>query len=362
MRNLLNSTRAASAALFITLLFIPFDNTYAQQGFSPYFVIDSFTLSETVPIKSALNDWEGNTFTRGKRQWTHNWLEAGIRYNHFSIGELRRVDYDLRFSKDLAEIYWRTSNKKEFEADQPYYARLQVNSFKAKGIRFAFHHEFEQLKYSIGISWLKANEFYDGKIVGDIFSTSETEYNFDLALDYHYTEDRLFDRVVDEPDGEGFSFDITLNYSWQQHNFHLRVKDLYGKIIWYDAPFTTGQAGSDRNDTDEDGFVIVNPTLSGFEGITNKYEQKLEPLSTIEYRFALNDEWQLGLMNKTQYGHSIQGANVSYGQNVKFNLGYWLDSEIIQAGFSYHRFHVSLGLDSLKEEDMEKLWLSISWQ
>ena len=353
---------AAYAALLFCLT--PMSHAYStMDDFSLYFHADSFIHSETVPIKSALNDWKGLDFQRGKRQWTHNWAEAGVRYQHLSLGYVTRMDYDLRFSKDLSEIYWQTSNRINFEPGKDYFAQLNVNSFKADGLRFAFHNQYRFISYEIGMSFLNAREFYDGQIVGAIQSLSTKDYDFDLSLDYHYSEDKLFDRSVTKPDGEGHAFDVQFQIDWKDHLFSADIKDISAKIIWHNAPYTTGQANSENNSTDGDGFIVINPTLSGIEGISTKHKQNLKTRSHIRYEYKLNNNLRIGGARKQQYGHALHAGSLTWIADSTYQISYWPQPELIQFSWRKGGFTVTAASDTLSTlNDAKTFWLAFGWR
>ncbi|MCG8311957.1 MAG: hypothetical protein MI976_01970 [Pseudomonadales bacterium] len=347
---------AAFAALFI-LLNCKF--AFSAEYPLPYFQFDSFTHSDTVPIKSAIDDWKGDEFRRGQRQWSYNWLEVGVRYKQFSLGRIVRTDYDLRFSKDLSELYWRTSNKQDFTPNETQAIYLRVNSFKGRGARFAFRHYHEQFHYQIGASVFNAYEFYSGTITGTAQTTSEKDYDFDLTLDYHYTEDRLFDRIVNEPDGRGYALDTSIAYRGKQHIASLTIQDIAARIKWTDAPYTTGVANSDRNTTDNDGFLVIRPTLSGFEGISPSFQQKLKSRKHFSYEYQFLAQWQLGLESRHQYGHSLQALSIHRLGTIDLKLNYWPRASITELTWTKSIFRIKLATDTRTLKNAESFWLSV---
>lgn len=331
---------------------------------SPYFKLDSFTYSETVSIRDTLNDWEGDTFNRGKRQWTWNWAEAGIRYDHWGIGFLYRVDYDLRFSKDLSEIYWKTKNKVDLPVGETFNAKLSANAFRSRGYRFTYHNTLAgNFSYTAGISYLSAYYMIEGDVQGNASVLTEKDYDFNLDLNYQYTKDTLFDREVEKPKGEGYALDISIAYQiTAQDHLQLQVSDLYGVITWKDAPVTTGTATSDRKRFDEDGYAIIDPLISGHEGILKSFEQRLEPRWFLSYQHTFDKSVGVRFKARQQYGHALYAIGSSYTKHGNWAIDYWVDNQLIELSWSHRAIKTSIGIDSLQKDEAKQFWLSFAFE
>ena len=158
----------------------------------------------------------------------------GVRKEHWSLGLVRRYDHDLRFTKSSSELYWLTSNQSPLPVGKQYDVNVEFNGFNASGVRFSF---FDTLKgvfrYSLGLSVLSAEYMIDGVLQGEAAVVSAVDFNYDATIDYHYTDDFLFDRTVKKPVGEGFSVDGFLSYDINQAtNVEIHVRDLLGEISW----------------------------------------------------------------------------------------------------------------------------------
>ena len=357
-----------SFARHFVLSIVFFLSTYSTSvscnEFSPYFSFDSFTYSETVSISDSLNNWEGDTFNKGKRQWTWNRVEAGIQYNHWSIGYLYRVDYDLRFTEDLSELYWLTENREDLPTGKTFDIALSANAFKARGYRFAYRNTLaNNISFSVGLSYLSAYYMIEGDIWGDATALAENDYEFNLDLDYQYTEDTLFDREVEKPKGEGLTLDASIAFhpSPKDH-VQIQVSDLYGVISWKDAPFTVGASTSDRKHFDENGYAVIDPLISGREGIIKTFKQRLDPRWFLGYQHDLTERVGVQLKARHQYGHALHAIGATYSKLGAWAVDYWVENKLIELSWARGSLRTSIGLDNLKKNQAKQFWVSFAYK
>ena len=333
----------------------------AQSDFGVYLDVESFTYSEPVSIDMAIEDWLGPDFERGDNQWTSNWAEAGFRWKNWSVGYLLREDYDLQFSEDLSELYWKTENKRPLDVGREYDVLLKVNSFSGEGFRFAFRDRKNHTFYQVGISYFEAQQLMDGELSGTAIATSTSDYDFNGEVLYHYHEDVLFDRPVTAPQGTGYALDATLKWDYEDHALFVNIKDLYGRIYWKDAPYTVGIANSNNTSIDSKGFKVVKPALSGVEGYDKEYVQKLSPRWHAEYDYSLNKYLSVGAAGHYQYDQFLYGVSVALGQKTGIRFTYWPEAELYQVHTSIAGFRVGLGANTTEVEAIDNVWLTISW-
>lgn len=337
----------------------------ADTPLSVYFKAETFTYSETVPIEAALHEWDTTDYEAGEQQWGWNWLEIGVRWKWFALGYLWREDYDLRFSEDAAELYWLTSNQASLPDDKRYNLDLRARHFQADGVRVAFrnHHSIAalQLDYQVGYSRFRAQDLIDGRLTGSAQTLDDSDYEYQADLNYHYSEDRLFEREVGELTGVGQAVDLALQVHFQQHRVKLSITDLYGIIDWEQAPYTEGTVDSDNKRYDSSGYVRVNPTLSGYEGVTATYRQRLDARYESEYEYLFSNRLAAGMMLRRQYDKTFVGASVALLQNQKLKLGYWPEIEMIQVQWRAQRWTVSVGADGVGD-GVRALSLLVAYQ
>ena len=353
----------------VVFAFLPFlvfgVRAYADNTVGVYFRLESFTYSETVPIAAAVHEWDTTDFDAGDQQWSWNWLEAGVQWGRFTLGYLWREEYDLRFSPDTAELYWRSANKLDLPVNAAYLIDLDASHFQADGFRIAFHDQRSvgplTMDYQLGFAGLDARDLIDGTLHGHAQTLADNDYEYAAELNYHYSEDRLFERVVEEPDGAGYAIDFALQLHYQQHRLALSVSDLYGYIDWERAPYTEGTIDSDNRSYDASGYVRINPTLSGYEGITEDFRQDLEARYTGSYEFQWSATVAVGVMYLQQYDETLLGPSVALSKHHKFRLGYWPEIEMLQLQWQTRGWTVSIGADGI-DEGVRALSLLLSYQ
>jgi len=330
----------------------------------PFFIFESWTFSEPLPIYSALNSLEGDDFEHGEIQWTWNWIELGFKYEKWGISLVQRYDYDLRFSKDTADLFWRTSNKYPLPEGEDYKIRLQVNSFHSTGIRFSFTDKLlESLDCTLGLSYLRADHLIDGLINGNATIINDSDYDFEARVGYYYSEDILFDRKVNEPIGRGFSIDA--EFTWLIENstlIEMQVRDLFARIYWEDSPYTTGKATSDSKKYDENGYVSIDPVLSGYEGIESVHVQKLDPRWYLKLEHPLTEEFSCLAQSRYQYSHALfgLGCTVALGNRSRLSTGYWPLNHTVEMRYMKNKFELIISADHTNIRKMRTFWISFS--
>lgn len=362
---MVNSVVLVRAALVALTLVMHCSALYANDSLGVYFKLESFTYSETVPIDAALHEWETTDFESGDRQWSWNWLEMGVQWGHFSLGYLWREEYDLRFSPDTAELYWRTANQLDLAPNTDYEIDLRARHFQASGLRFAFrnHHAFTvmALDYQLGFARFEAQDLIDGRLVGRGRTINNRDYDYVAELNYHYSEDRLFERQVEAPSGTGYAVDLALQAEYRQHRLSVVATDLVGAIYWRDAPYTEGTLNSDNKRYDASGYVRVNPTLSGYEGVSDEFRQPLQTRITADYDYAVSDRLAVGLMLQQQYDQALLAPSVALLASHALKLGYWPQTEMLQLQWRTPGWVISLGADGI-DEGIRALALRFAYQ
>ncbi|MGD8642398.1 MAG: hypothetical protein PVG89_17305, partial [Gammaproteobacteria bacterium] len=203
----------------------------ATAEFQPYLTLHSFTYVEPVSITYVFQN-DNNRFEGGDTALTHNWVETGVVYNNFGVGIIGRYDYDLKFSEDTAEFYHLTNNKKPLPEGRTFDLYLNAKHVYSNGVRFSYGYALtSNTDINIGLSYLKGTRLTDGTIQGRGVVLSENDYDFQFDVDYFYSEDTIFERRVDSPQGKGYSVDLSLNWDISQKlGLDLNVIDLIGRI------------------------------------------------------------------------------------------------------------------------------------
>ena len=325
-------------------------------------VVESYSYSEPVSIRSGLGDWDGQ-FYGGDRQWSHNWVEAGYHFGRWSISALYRRDIWLDTNNDTAELYYLATNKLPLEPGREYDLALSGYSFSGLGVRAAWiSHASDRLTVSWGFSVLNADDLLDGQFTGTATALADNDYEYEAEVDYVYSKDVLFNRPVARPDGMGASLDVSASYKPMSGvTLSATVVDLLGAIWWQEAPFTRATAFSDRRGYDENGYIIVEPAISGVEGIHKHYTQRLLPRAMLGIQAIVTPAWQAQAEYRYQYEQGLLGlgASRSIGTN-KIGVLIWPSVRAVGLNVEWGRVGFSLALDDVNLDDARTLWLGLT--
>lgn len=262
--------------VFLVLLLFILPVRAERSEITPYTEADLFTHTPSMALLDFIDDWSG-PFHAGERAQAHGWVVAGVEYRNWGIGILHQQQMDLRFAEDTARFYYLTENKRELEPAHRYDIDLDFRYTVMQGVRL--HRRFaagSDFRAVAGVSLLQGLELLQGNLRGGVTPLSDRDYDFDnLRIDYHYSEDKLFDREVVAPQGEGMSLDLALQWNiLKTLQTRLQGRNLLGHLRWKNAPHTTALVTSDNKEYDDEGYVTVHPALSGRHS-TQHYKQRL---------------------------------------------------------------------------------------
>jgi len=339
---------------------LAFTTPAGADGWGSYARAEVMAYSEPVAIETAFDDWKGRYSGDGDRQWAHLWAEAGFRNERWSVGALYRREADLRFSEDTAEFYHHVQNDLELPAGRRYELDLSGYHFELAGMRFGRRIELNpRLTLSLGATVFGADGLQRADVTGAATASSAYEYAYEGYVDYAYEEDLLFDRTSDSPTGYGASLDVGVQ--WQQPGafvVNLSVIDALGVIRWEDVPVTVAEVHSEQIGTDENGFVEVDPVLSGREGYRGSYDQKLKPRAQLSASAAVaNGFWADAELMCRQHA-CLYGLGASaYGVRVL----YWPQFDGVGLAVQRGRFEISLSADALELSKANAMFISIGY-
>jgi hypothetical protein len=238
-------------------------------GKEVYVRADGFAHSESKAVKSITGNWGGDLHP-GDVAFSVDRMEVGIVIDSWRIGYISRYDYYFEYSPDTAELINASKNKLPLTPGAHYDLYLYANTLVSKGLRIEYRQRYKDLSYGFAVSYLKGSRFSNGTIRGDAVSLSDKDYDFNFDVDYYYSQDKLFDRQVEQPQGRGYALDLDL--SWQvgdRLRLGLRADDILARMFWRDAPRTIATATSDTKEFDSSGYVRYKPVISGLETSQN---------------------------------------------------------------------------------------------
>lgn len=354
--------RRQSPLFFVAALLAGLSTSFPLGAAEGFFArAETLTYSEPVSIDTALKEWDG-PFFGGDVQWSANWVEAGYRRDDWSIAGLYRRDFWVGFSPDTAELYYRVSQRLPLDPGRRYTMDIRAYSFSATGARGSWRHRpLPGLSLQWGLSLFNASDLLAGRLNGHARALAENDYAYLASVDYSYDRDRLFEREVDAPRGLGASLDLALSYRLgERTSVRAQVVDLLGVIRWKDAPYTQARAYSNRVGYDDDGYIIVEPAIRGYEGNYAVYSQRLEPRLHLQFETPIGETLNGNLQYRYLFGQSLFGLGVSAPwRQALLGAQFW--PALASFGVDVRHRGMSLGivLDKLRYRDVRTLWLSI---
>ncbi len=325
----------------LPLLFTPM--AYADD-FNTYALLESFSYSEAIAIKAlATNQWNAKLYN-GDVAFTTDRIEIGAGWKQWKIGVFRRYDYFYEFTPDTALLKYSAENNQDLTPGKQLDIYLSANTLIANGLSLAFTHTVDNANFSVKASYLNAKNLTYGYFSGNAEVVSEKDYDLNFYVDYYYSEDKLFDRVVEAPGGDGFAIDINVDWQIKQWGFNLNIKDLFSRIYWRDNPRTIATGDTDTKRFDENGFLIFDPVISGLE-INQNFIQVLPKKIHFTTSYAWNDYSMLLDVQDFEIKrfYSI-GAGINKNSNERMAFFYNFTAQALK--FSYQNQWLSFSLMS----------------
>lgn len=348
-------SRPSGFSLSLLILLISCGSTAAAIS-KPYFRSTSFNYSEPVSISAAIDGWITPAFKKGDQQLSFSHLELGVALNNWRFGFIKRLEYFLNFSPDTADYYYRAQNDVPLDVGKEYQLHINASQFEASGLRVARGWNFQSgFNLELGISYLEAANLFVGELSGSQYTTD---------LKYFYSEDRILNRPVEDPDGRGMSMDMSL--LWQVSNrvtLETSITDVYGWLDWKRTPYTLLDADADQTMEDENGFVTFKPLAQGYEGTINSFRQSLKSRSFSTLTARVNPQYAATLSHRFQNEeHTLAfGGRWPY-RSVEFDARYWPETSLAELGMAANQWRLSLGVDSFERDKVQTFWLSLSFQ
>jgi hypothetical protein len=327
-----------------------------------YFIADGFAYSESKSIKSIADSNWNVELQPGDVSFSTDRVEAGVSLGRWQLGYIKRYDYYFEYSPETADGVHKVKNKTPLVPGEQFDLFLDANTMVSDGLRITFNQEYSQsFSYGVSVSYLRGELFNDGSLSGQAEVITDKEYEFSFDVDYYYSEDKLFDREVDPPQGRGYAVDLV--FGWQLSDklkFGFQAYDILTRMYWEDAPRTIATASSDTKEYDEDGYVIYNPVVSGLE--TNQ-----DYVQEIPRKIFLSADYSIGryVIDMVFRDYEIKsfylvGAGMNINNTSKIALSCNLTASACGVDYSNHWFRFKLITDDLKLEDALALELLLS--
>ncbi len=319
--------------------------------------------SETVPISAYGRDWQDTRFQDGRRAYSLASLETGARYQGWGASRIWRQYQIMRFSPDSARLYYQIQNRRPLDASRTYTIDIEASLFSAEGIRFfAIPLQRSEIQLEIGLSRFQARSLLNGSLRGAVQSNGPRDYDFqNLMLDYFYARDAVFGRQVIPPTGQGMAFDLRLAWQPSPHwQMELALQDLGAFIDWRQAPYTFARVESDNKRYDENGYVRVEPTLSGYHAWRD-FRQRLpwQGQARLAAGISPRQQFLLEIQHTPAKAFPLLGIKQRFAK-LDASLLYRLDRQALAMRVHNRFFTIALASDSLSARTARYLALALN--
>ncbi|RMF14215.1 MAG: hypothetical protein D6758_11890 [Gammaproteobacteria bacterium] len=357
--------RGLGSAFFLGLALQSSAVTASESRSHWWFSLDSMHYSEPQPVYDAVTNWGESFDSRGTRQWTYNRFETGWHNGHWGIALLQRLDYRVDMSRDGVEFWGKIERREALEPGRRYQVTAEASGHTGTGIKLVrlFSHS-RWGEGSAGLAVWRVNRVLDGELNGWALATSASEYDYQADVDYFYTEDPLFARPdLDRATGWGYGLDLHWRMSRALWRYSVDVNDLLGRIHWRHVPYTQATSTSARKEYDANGYLLLNPAISGFEGYkdaTQVLDAKVH--AAIERTIAGTPFSVVG--GTAWLGQKLWGsvgAGFRQGAGARWEASIWPQMRRIDLGYRAQDWQLILGLDRLNVQRSRAVELSFVW-
>ncbi len=307
-----------------------------------------FGYSAPVTFRQFTRDWSGEV-TAGNTALQHAQAESGVEYRDWGVGVFWRDDGEARFSADTAQLYSLLKNKQALEVGKRYTIDLDIEHARSSGLRVFHRMNYDSwLTLTLGASVFNSDKLIYGSMRGAITATSNKDYDLnEVTVDYYYSRDVLFKRVVSAPRGRGFAFDLDLVArpapAW---TLRLKTENMLGNIFWRSAPYTRARVDTNNKSYDANGYVHVQPLLSGKQD-ERDYRQRLPLLVDTRVNYSVFEMLDVvGVLTYTPV-QRFQAAGIAWrsGAQWEHTLFYTFDLAMVTISTRFAHGYLSLGAD-----------------
>jgi len=320
--------------------------------------------TDTLALSELIDNW-GGSYHGGEKAFIYRFIDAGVSYRGWGLATVSEEYMTLAYSKDAADFFYLRENKLPLQQDYLYDIRFKAEYASVKGVQgFARYSVTDKFELFVGVSLLQGKELLSGTLQGQVRPLSSNDYDYeDVFVDYYYSEDRLFDRSVDAPQGQGKSLRLALAWRFlDKHSLSLDIRNAYAYIDWRETPYTYAQVNADNKEYDANGYVIVHPTLSGGHQSLS-FRQQLPRFSQLDYSYQLAQRlsakltlfdtpiqrfYQLGAIFHPSLAHQFSASYSALNGAITLEyLGPWLKFAITSdttSANSAEQISLSLGL------------------
>lgn len=249
--------------------------------------ITSVNLSEPVTIKANFDDWETDKLTSGNRLYAKQVARTGVNINRFQIGVSKHLYYYLNFSNDTARLHYLERNGQLDTDKSTFNIHLDANNAEAEGLFLDYEFSWNALSVGATLTYLKLQDLYYGYAQGFFDPAQTLNNNTYLIIDYAFPEDRIFEKDVAPPEGNGITLDIRMHYQWQAHSASLVIGEAFSDLYWNTAPGSLIEGNINS-------LISNNEAAIRFSNFRTRFHQRLPVHTEAKYRYRLTSPFGVG--------------------------------------------------------------------
>ena len=107
-------------------------------------------------------------------------------------------------------------------------------------------------------------------------------------IDYAYPEDKIFERDVAAPQGNGLTLDISASYQWHNHEINLDIGESFSDLYWNTAPGSRIEGNINRLTSSDEATVR-------FSHFRTRFHQRLPVHTQASYRYQFHARFGAGV-------------------------------------------------------------------
>lgn len=356
IKRAINSTttfRTLFLSFFFTLinsaLLAPVSLASERSAFSIYSHASSLNYSEASAVYQMYKDqWQDFPKADGTHAFSRNRFIVGTQFEFqhksfshiFSLDYIERNDLLVRFNPDTAKIFYYQAQDRKLPDNQLFNIQLNAQQFAANGVRLGYQTP-QWNNFTLGgrVSLLQGKDFQEGSISGAVSQKTnaqgKNEYEGQGQIDYHYQQDKILKHNLGNPNGQGITLDLKLNWHYQAWKANLVIEDALQYMRWYQLGHKDGGISTQNVSTDSTGTIRYQAMFSGNLGIYDYTPKNLPRYSRVEASHFWT-KWQLtsGVWHYYQQTFPYIAGRYLWQHN-QLGLGYELSSEKITFNYSH---------------------------
>lgn len=319
---------------------------------SAQFSLNAELYSDPVSVHAFLNDWDSPHLEKGKNAFASGKMKLETQQDHWTMGWVWSYDYQLRFSEDMAKLYYQITNDQLIDANSSYALELEAQHVDTVGTRFGYEWDiYPNWTVVTGATALIGRHYVDGTFQARGQTTNMPELMDRVSwlnghLNYSYDQPALKEDELGwngkTDKGYGYALDLGLKGKIGKNwDLYFQAEDIFSYLYWDNAPFTKYSITYDQNSR-------PRMDLSGQLSKTKQYKQKLpfKISSEITYTSDVNP-WSISLSSFSNQYLTLAQLN-GFWQTAPLKYGIHIEPQTHSLGVSVQ--HKNFGLKYLTDD------------